>query len=125
MRSTLSLRCTYRSDLFLGSGNLSRNRNRLTNHLAPGTPLNRNELGWRNWSLSRSSLCNNSSRGHGLSHDIFPIKEAFHRHAHSNRNFPTRGVINRKGLRFNLKKKKKRKGRERKMVDVKARRRDK
>ena len=48
--------------------------------------------------------------------------EALHGHAHSSRNFPTCGVINRKGLGINLKKKRRR---ERKKADVKARRKNK
>ena len=43
------MRYTYKSDFFLGSRNLDRNRNRLTNPLGLGTLLNRNRLGWRNW----------------------------------------------------------------------------
>ena len=94
-RSTPSLRCTYRSDLLLGSRNLSRNRNKLTNPLGLGTLLNKNKLGWTNQNLSGSPLCSNKSRGHGHNHDIHLIKEALYRH----------GVINRKCLRINLLKK--------------------
>ena len=50
-------------------------------------------------------MCSNRCRGHSLSHNICLIKEALHGHAHSSRNFPTCGVINKKGLGINLKKK--------------------
>ena len=106
-RSTPSPRCICRSDFLLRSGDLSRNRDRLTNPLGLSTPLGRNRLGWRNWSLGRTPLCSSRSRSHDLDHDIYPIKEALHKHAHSSRNFPTYGVINRKGLGINLKKEEK------------------
>ena len=80
-RSTPSLRCTYRSDLLLESRNLNKNRNKLTNPLDLGTLLNKNKLGWTNWNLSRSPMCNNKSKGDGISHDICLIKEALYRHA--------------------------------------------
>ena len=104
-RSTPSLRCTYRSDLLLGSRNLSKNRNKVTNPLGLGTLHNKNRLGWTNRNLGKSPMCNNKSKGHSLSHDICLIKEALYRHAHSSRKFPTHEVINRKWLRINLLKK--------------------
>ena len=120
-RSFPSLRCTYKSDFFLGSRNLGENRNKLTNPLGLGTLLNRNRLGWRNWSFGRSSLCNSRSRGHGFNHDICLIKKALHGHAHSSRNLLAHGVINRMGLRVSLKdkkgeKKKEKKKKERRML---------
>ena len=70
--------------------------------------------------LGRSSLCSCRSRGHGLSHNICPIKEAFHGIAHSSRNFPICGVINRNGA-WDQPKKKKKKGRKRATVKVSRR----
>ena len=85
-----------RSDLLLGSRNLSRNRNKLTNPLGLGTLLNKNRRGWTNWNINKSPMFSNKSRGHGLNHDIHLIKKAPYGHAHSSRKFPTRGVINKK-----------------------------
>ena len=84
-RSTPNLRCTCRSDLLLESRNLSRNRNKLTNPLGLGTLLNKNRLGWMNRNLNRSPMFSNKSRGHGLNHDIYHIKEALYGHAHSSK----------------------------------------
>ena len=75
-RSTPNLRCTCKSDLLLGSRNLSRNRNKLTNPLRLGTLLNKNRRGWTNWNINKSPMFSNKSRGHGLNHDIHLIKKS-------------------------------------------------
>ena len=106
-RGALNLRHPCRSNSLLRSGDLGWNRGRLpsSNPLDLGTLLDRNGLRWRDWSLSRSSLCisSNKSRSHGLSQDIYPVEKALHRCTSSSKSLLTHKVINREGLGINLK----------------------
>ena len=99
--------CFCRSNSLLRSGDLNRNRSELPNDnsLDLGTLLGRNELKSRDWSFDRSSLCSSSrGRSHGLDRGIHPIKETLHRCASNSRNLFTCEVINRDGLKINLRK---------------------
>ena len=106
-RGALSLGHPCRSDSFLGSRDLSRNRGGFpsNNPLSLGTLLGGNELGWRDSSFGRSSLGSSCrGRSHGLSHDIRSIKEALYRYASSCRSLFTHRMINKNGLGINLRK---------------------
>ena len=92
-----------RSNSLLGSRSLDNNRSRLTDPLGLGTLIYRHKLSGRDRGLGRNPLCSNrSSRNHGLSYHIGPIKEALYGCTHGSRDFLNREVIDGDRLELNL-----------------------
>ena len=88
----------------MGSRSLDRNESKLTDPFCLGTLLYKSSLNGRDRGLNRNPLCSSSSsRSHGLSHHINPIKETLHGCAHGSRNLLSCGVIDGDGLELNLK----------------------